>query len=298
MSRNRLYILVSTCLTLFMLVACTMPASKGLTAVPTVAYTQAVQTVVANLTTTPGTTPQATALPTPVQETKALTEEPTDTPVPPTATTKVKATATPAASPEVSSNPSDPATGLANPDWHEGFDGTGSWYTYQDEFIRFQAQGNKLEMIAYQANNRNGWALAPQLVSGKFYVEMTATFGDACKGADRFGLMLSPVSSADKGYLFGISCEGKYVLWNWDGTRMTNLVNWTASNQIQSGTNKTNRIGIRVDGNKLSLYSNGNLLTDLTDKTYAKLYFGIFIGSVETTRFTVQVSGMSYWSLP
>jgi hypothetical protein len=257
-----------------------------------------VQTVVAKLTTTPGTTLQATASPKPAQETKAATVEPTDTPVLPTATPKVEATATKAASPAGTLNPSDPVAGLTNPDWHEGFDGTGAWYVYQDEFIRFQAQGNKLEMIAYQANNRNGWALAPQLVSGKFYVEMTATFGDVCKGSDRFGLMLSPVSSADKGYLYGISCEGKYVLWNWDGTRMTTLVNWTASKLIQSGPNKTNRIGIKVDGNKLSLYANGDLLTELTDKTYAKLYFGFFIGSVETTRFTVQISGMNYWSLP
>ena len=105
---------------------------------------------------------------------------------------------------------------------------------------------------------------------------MTATFGETCKGADHFGLMLSPVSSADNGYLFGISCDGKYVLWKWDGTRMTALVKWTTSDGIQAGANKTNRIGIKAEGNKLSLYANGILLTELTDKSYDKVYFGSF----------------------
>jgi hypothetical protein len=280
-----------------LLAACTRPIGNGPTAIPSVAYTQAVQTVLAKLTVTPVATIQPATLPTSTQ-TQAAEPEPTDTPIPPTATPRTESIATTAASPAVTLDPSDPKAGLANPDWHEGFDGTGAWYVFQDEFIRFQSIKNKLEMTAFQANNRNGWALAPQLVSNKFYVEMTATFGNTCKGGDHFGLMLSPVSSADKGYLFGISCEGKYVLWSWDGTRMTALVKWTKSEGIQDGVNKTNRIGIKAEGNKLSLYANGILLNELTDKTYEKVYFGVFVGAAETTNFLVQVSSLNYWSLP
>ena len=291
------FILVMIFLIPGMLAACTRPISSAPKAIPSVAYTQAVQTVVAKLTVTPVATTQPTASPTTAQ-TQTAESEPTDTPIPPAETPGPESTATTAASPAVTLDPSDPKAGLANPDWHEGFDGTAAWYVFQDEFIRFQSIANKLEMTAFQANNRNGWALAPQLVSNKFYVEMTATFGDTCKGADHFGLMLSPVSSADKGYLFGISCEGKYVLWKWDGTRMTALVKWTKSEGILDGANKTNRIGIKVEGNKLSLHANGTLLTELTDESYDKVYFGVFVGAAESANFLVQVSSLNYWSLP
>jgi len=298
MSHQRLSFLIATCLAFILLASCTRPISKAPTAIPSVAITQAAQTMVAKLTTTPVSLTQAAASPTPAQATKPAAVELTNTPVQPMATSKPETIATPTVPPAVTPNPSDPIAGLGNSDWHEAFDGTGTWYAYQDEFIRFQAKDNQLEMTAYQADNRNGWALAPQLVANKFYVEMTATFGGTCRGADRFGLMLSPVSSADKGYLFGLSCEGKFVLWKWDGTRITALVKWTASEWVQAGPNKTNRIGIKADGNKLSLYANGSLLTELTDKTYDKLYFGIFIGASETAKFMAQVSGLNYWALP
>lgn len=293
---KRFYLFICLCLTLGILSACTMPASKGPTVIPSVAITRAVQTMSAKLTVAPRSTTQPAASFTTVK-TSTQPSEATNTTLPPTATSKPEITFTPIPSPVVTLNPANPAAGLGNPDWHETFDGTGSWYAFQDDFVRFQAIDNKLEMTVIQAGNRNGWALVPQLLTTKFYVEMTATFGNACKGADRFGLMLSPVSSADKGYLFGVSCEGKYVVWKWDGTRMTTLVNWKTSDQIVSGAGKTNRIGLWVDGNKLSLYANDSLLTELTDISYEKLYFGVFVGAPETDGFTVRVSNLNYWSL-
>jgi hypothetical protein len=296
MSSKQFRLLITTCLAFSLLAACTRPSSKAPTAIPSVAYTQAVQTVVANLTTTPNAPTQPVASSTPAKSTVAVV--PTNTPLIPTNTPILEVTPTTAPSPAITYDPSDPLAGLGNPDWHEGFDGTGKWYAFEDEFIRFQSVENKLEMTAFQANNRNGWALATLDVSNKFYVEMTATFGEVCKGKDHFGLMLSPVSSADKGYLLGVSCEGKYVLWKWDGTRMTVLVKWTEAKGILAGANKTNRIGILVEGKKLSLYANGILLTELTDKTYDKVYFGIFVGAAETANFVVRVSSLNYWSLP
>jgi hypothetical protein len=292
---------ITACLALGLLAACTRPIGKGPTIVPSVAYTQAVQTLAAKLTSTPATTLNSPTQPaislTPTQEKPAVVE-PTKTPLAPTETSKTVSTATTVTSPAATLASTDPLAGLGNPDWHEGFDGTDAWYAYQDEFIQFKSNNNKLEMTAFQANNRNGWALAPHLLSSKFYVEMTATFGNACKGMDHFGLMLSPASSADRGYLFGISCEGKYVLWKWDGSSMATLAKWKSAKGIQAGGNMTNRIGIKVDGNKLSLYANGILLTELTDKSFDKMYFGVFIGATDSINFLVKVSSLNYWSLP
>jgi len=70
------------------------------------------------------------------------------------------------------------------------------------------------------------------------------------------------VTEADRGYLFGISCDGQYSLRKWDGKAgdkgvMTVLVNWTASPSIQAGSNKTNTIGFMAVGDRLILYANG-----------------------------------------
>ena len=298
MITKRFYLLITVCLLLSTLAACTRPAGKAPAVSATIMYTQAVQTLAAKLTVTPGAPAQQPTASSTLIPTQPVVEKPTHTTESHTETPKPGATKTAAATPAVTLDASDPLAGLGNPDWHEGFDGTGAWYVFEDEFVRFQAVKNKLEMTAFQANNRNGWALAPQLASNKYYIEMTATFGDACKGADHYGLMLSPVSSADRGYLLGISCEGKYVLWKWDGTRMTALTNWKASKAIQSGAGKSNRIGIKVEGNKLSLYANGTFLSEVTDVAYEKLYFGLFIGAAETAEFVVHVNSLNYWSLP
>ncbi len=106
---------------------------------------------------------------------------------------------------------------LGVPTWRDTFDGSQFWYVYQDERIKFESKDGKLVMTAFSSKLPGGWALVPLEVSTKFYVELDGTFGSACKGRDRFGLIISPNNRANKGYLFDISCEGKYSLWTWDG---------------------------------------------------------------------------------
>jgi hypothetical protein len=149
-------------------------------------------------------------------------------------------------------------------------------------------------MTAFNANHQNGWSLAPQLTAQKFYLETTVTFG-TCAWIDHFGVMLSPTRDASKGYLFGVSCNGSYVFWMWDGKKMSAIMDWLPNSHILAGSNKTNRIGIKVVGDKMTLYANGHLLTEITDDTMQKNYFGLFVGASETLNFTVKVSGMDYW---
>ena len=129
-----------------------------------------------------------------------------------------------------------------------------------------------------------------------FYYEITASPGK-CKGQDHYGLV-ARAPDENRTYLFGVSCDGQYSLRKWDGKRMTYLVEWTPSEEINKGANQNNRLGIKADGNTLSLYANGKLLTEKNDNSYKKGGIGVFISSAETTEFKVRVSEAAYWELP
>jgi hypothetical protein len=67
---------------------------------------------------------------------------------------------------------------------------------------------------------------------------------------------------------------------------------------IHKGTEQSNRLGLMVEGKKLSLYVNGVLLEEVADDIHLSGKFGVFVGSVKTPNFTVLVDEMAYWELP
>lgn len=229
------------------------------------------------------------------------TVAPTSTPAPTltataTPTAAVTATATISASPTQPST--DPRLHLGSPTWQDTFDSAANWPLYDDEHVRFEIGGGLLRMTASNPESWDGWMLT-WVDAGDVYLEMSATTGD-CGGLDRYGLMLRS-SSTDKGfvgYLFGLSCNGRYSLRIWNGEAYRTLVAWTQSDRIIQGARATNRIGIWAEGSHLRLYANGNLLTEITDTTYSTGLFGVFVGSANTPDFTVEVPEIAYWTLP
>ncbi len=131
------------------------------------------------------------------------------------------------------------------------------------------------------------------------YLEMTATT-KSCSGLDRYGLVARSVRNDEgyAGYLYGVSCDGKYSLRIWDGESFTKLIDWTESEHINAGSNETNRIGVIMEGENISLYANGNLIRELRDDTFDEGKFGVFVGSANTEDFTVLVNEVAYWELP
>ncbi len=117
---------------------------------------------------------------------------------------------------------------------------------------------------------------------------------------DRYGLIVRVPETFDRGYLFGFTCDGQYSLriWNPEEKQYDYLVKWKHSDAILSGSDQTNRLGLKADGDKLSLYANGHYLTQVTDSTFDKGRFGPFIGHDETNNFTIQIKEISYWDLP
>ena len=264
---------------------------------PDAIYTAAVQTVIAQLTeSAPTLEPTQTQPPAeatlPTEDTPVPIEQASPTPLP-TATP----TDTPTSQPEPTTSPStdDPALNLGSPTWRDTFENDTNWGLVDSENSRFVVRDGQMVMLAYNADFFNSWALTPPTIE-VFYLEAEGASG-ACAGRDRWGLFFR-APDYTRGYLFGLSCDGRYALWLWDGSREIYLVEWTDSPHILKGSDQINRIGVKADGSRLSLYANGNFLGEVRDDSFASGRFGLFVGAAETPGYTVKVDEVSYWLNP
>lgn len=214
----------------------------------------------------------------------------------PSATPTATSTETPTASPTLGT--SDPRASLGDPTWQDDFVDASDWALYEDDHTRFEIAENELAMTAFNADYYNGWLLSWRK-DVNFYIEATGTVG-TCAGRDSYGLMFRAPAS-DKGYigyLFGISCDGRYSLRSWDGEVMSKILDWTPSTHLTSGSGQTHRIGVWAQGTELKLYAQGELLATLTDNTYSEGLFGLFISAAQTPNFTSNIEEFLYWDLP
>jgi hypothetical protein len=222
------------------------------------------------------------------------------------ATPAPTATATLAPVPSFTAPASDPRSKLGSPSSTDPMDNERAWVwpTGSDKFSSASFSNGSMALTAL--TDVDGWRLANPRGSdfGNLYLEGTFNSG-ACKGSDHYGLItrVPVLKDANKGYLFGVTCDGYYSLRRWDGTigkdgKMEWLVRWTASQAIATGSDKSNRLGMMTVGNRLILYVNGTLLTEVKDSTFSSGYFGVFVGADQTNNLTVRVEDMAYWENP
>jgi hypothetical protein len=296
--------------------ACSLPVMEPGDLEPTpdpdAAVTAAVQTLVVEL--TQGAirleTQQAQATETPLPSpTPAPTDEipptptplPTDTPAPsPTLTfTPTLAPPTPSPTPQLTPTQtplaSDPRPGLGSPTFRDTFQDAANWNLWEDDHARMEIRDSQLVMTAFNPDFWNSWNFTGGRAQN-FYLEITGSSGQ-CSGRDRFGLIFRAPEN-NRGYLYGISCDGRYSLWIWDGTTETRLVEWTSSPHINTGPDQTNRIGVMARGNQISLYANGNLLANVADGTYESGRYGVFVGAAATENYTARIDELAFWDNP
>ena len=254
--------------------------------------------------------PQATAEPqiitaTPAESTQVATATELPTQIAATATaTNLPLTPTVGLTlvPGFTPPPDNPRTTLGTANWTDNMDDSTYWPTGTDDYTSIEFNSGKLKLTGLSSTD--GWRLASTEKLNNFYLEMTVGTGN-CSSTDRYGFIFRvPVSrEANKGYLFGFTCDGQYSLREWDATigskgQMTTHVNWTSSSAIQSGSNKNNTMGLMAVGDRIILYANGVLLTEVKDATFTEGSFGLFIGARETNNFSIQVDEIAYWKNP
>lgn len=286
---------------MIILSACKMPQA----AAPT-PFGNAVATQVAVLLTSspaatnpqsPAASPSVTTLPPVVTQTKAAPSAATSTPIPPTAKPTQAPTNTPKPKPTATQVEGDPRLTLGDPTFQDKkFKEDINWGSaWQDKFTKGEFKDNQLVLTSIGVD---GWTLTwPKYTN--FYIEMTVATGD-CSGMDRYGLIVRVPESFDRGYLIGFTCDGRYSLRIWDpaNKKYIDIITWKHSDEINAGSNQTNRVGLMADGDKFTLYANGHLLSNATNSRFDKGYFGPFVGHTDTNNFTVYIKEIAAWELP
>jgi hypothetical protein len=214
-------------------------------------------------------------------------EEPTATPAP---------TDTPAPTPTSTLAGTDPALTLGDPTWVDNMNNGDNWPTGFDKFTSIDFKDGFLRLTAL--TDLDGWRVSWPTIED-FYLEATLQTPE-CDGGDHFGLMfrVPADSQAGRGYLYGITCDGRYGLRRWDGRTMHILVDWTDDDAIKEGDNVVNKLGVMARGSNLALYINGQKVNEVTDSSYLDGKFGIFVGGINVEDLSVWVDQVRYWTEP
>jgi hypothetical protein len=241
---------------------------------------------------------QATATPLLAQPTTGATLNATQAAA--TTQTAAVASATVTFTPNPTYASSDPRSTLGNPTWSDPMDDARNWPTGVNEFTSIAFNSGELALTTL--SNVSGWRLAGTISLNSVYIEQTGKLV-TCADSDSYGIIFRvPVlAESNKGYLFGITCDGQYYLKSFDATRTPDtivIVQPTSNPAIVAGSGKTNRIGVWAKGNTIKLYANGILLHELTDSTFSQGYFGVFIRKSVTDGLTSRITEMNYWILP
>lgn len=250
-----------------LLIACNLPVGKT-TPSPDTVSTMVASTLEAQSTPTVADTPQPTQTALPTQ-----TLQPT-----------ITFTPTPTNSPE------DPRELLGDPS-RVAFNT--SWYLEDDDHTIIDLKDNKLVMTSIQPVGWYGWTIHPPRL-GDHYLEAKIHVKE-CSGNDSYGMIFRAGDNYASGYFLGLTCDGKYNLRTYGQNAFRNLVEWTTSDAIKAGSDQTNRLGVKSEGSRLTIYINGKMVREVQDNTFSNGMFGFFISGNSTPYFTFEVEGLDYW---
>jgi uncharacterized protein YraI len=238
------------------------------------------------------TTPEVDQeLPTPQPvEPTAIPEEPTAVPVEPTQTVAVvEPTAAPGVPPS-----GDPAVILGEPDGVDTFDNADNWTLFDNECFKSEITDGQYFMSAKGLPGIVCWEVSWPLIKD-FYNEITIDMPEQCQPDDRFGLLFRAPDNL-RGYLYGLTCDGRYTLSMWDGETTTVIVEPTASEVIMTGPEAVNRIGVVAYGSNYLLYANGVFLAEAQDSTFLQEgMLGLYIRASTEQPFTVAYDDLGVW---
>jgi hypothetical protein len=199
----------------------------------------------------------------------------------------------------------DPINTLGNPSSMDTMDSSAKWAwpTGADDYVNVDFQ-NGFMLMTNLSKEAAGWRLPLIEQQVDSYIELTANSG-TCTGKDSYGIIFRvPVlKQPDQGYLYQVTCDGYYRLWKWDGQSgtkglATSLLNWKQSSAINKGANQTNRLGVMVVKNQITLYINGVKLGSVNDSSFEAGFFGAFVRSGGDANYTAKFDAMKLWENP
>lgn len=234
-----------------------------------------------------------------------LSAIPTNTPVPTATELPPTSTPTPPAPtptntslpPTATFVPDDPAVVLGQPYYVDNFNNSNNWTLFDDECFKSEITDGKYVMSNTGSIGFACWEMTA-LKAKDFYLQTLVSMPETCQANDRFG-MIFRAPDLDRGYLVGLTCDGRFFLYKWDGKETTNLIKPGGNSAILVGAGQVNRLGVKASGSSYAVYANGVLIGTAEDDQYLEEgLIGYFVAAGAKQPFTVKFDDLSVWRLP
>ena len=192
--------------------------------------------------------------------------------------------------------PNNPAILLGEPDGMDTFDNANNWSLFDAQCFKSEITGGKFVMTSKGVEGQACWEVSWPKIQD-FYTEVTIEMPASCNPKDRFGLIFRAPDN-NRGYLYGLSCEGEYSMMKWDGYETSVIVDADTDTVIATGKGLSNRIGVLASSDNFYLYVNGQFIAQGQDSTFitdGKL--GFYVRAASNQGFTVSFDDLAIWLL-
>jgi len=192
--------------------------------------------------------------------------------------------------------PNNPAILLGNPDGMDTFDNDNNWSLFDAKCFKSEITGGKFVMTSKGIEGQACWEVSWPKVQD-FYTEVTIEIPASCDLKDRFGLFFRAPDN-NRGYLYGISCEGEYSMTMWDGYGTTVIIEPDTDPVIATGKGLSNRIGVLASTDNYYIYVNGQYIAQGQDSSFiGDGKIGFFVRAASNQGFTVHFDDLAIWLL-
>lgn len=182
------------------------------------------------------------------------------------------------------------------PTYFEDFDSGGdSWTEGGTSTTFFYDEGAGVLYAEIDEENRLRWVVGGELSDlepADFLVELETQLD---RGDGNYGLVFR-MPDADNYYLFTI-WDGAYSLRALVEGEWQTLIDWTESEEIETGRRATNRLGVLARGENISLLVNDVVVDEIEDATFAAGSIGIAAGTFDNGRIEVTFDDFTLWIL-
>lgn len=191
---------------------------------------------------------------------------------------------------------------LGKPDGTDYFDIPDNWYDYDTPgYAAYRVEDSHLVGIDYNPADKPIYWSYTNVSSGNTYAEVTATNGD-CVGRDYVALVIRvDPDETPSGYSLEVGCAGEFRFRSLRGTKFpADLIDWTASDMINTGKGASNRLGIWGYMGRFVVFINGTKVGEYLDRDYDDTfgYFALYLQGAQTYDLTATFDDFAFWHIP
>jgi hypothetical protein len=128
-----------------------------------------------------------------------------------------------------------------------------------------------------------------------FYAEVD-TFHIAGNLSNQLGLIFRYVDE-NNFYFFAIGHDGYYALLKLEDNSWSNLVSWTESDAVNSGSAARNRVAVLVEGPEITVLVNDEIVAEVEDHSFTTGQIALTAGTYEQPGVEVAFDNFALWRL-